>query len=103
MTISTLIGEEENAQDVVAHDLDYICSNLQSEFGSLSGKRLLITGGAGFLGYYLVQSVLDWNRKSDKSGMIHVTVYDNYLRGVPAWLSELDGTPCLTLKKYDVS
>lgn len=103
MTISTLIGEEANAQDVVAHDLDYICSNLQTEFGSMSGKRLLITGGAGFLGYYLVQSVLDWNKKSSEAGMIHVTVYDNYLRGVPAWLSELDGTPGLTLKKYDVS
>lgn len=103
MTNSTLIGEEANAQDVVAHDLDYICSNLQTEFGSMSGKSLLITGGAGFLGYYLVQSVLNWNKKSNEAEMIHVTVYDNYLRGVPAWLSDLDGTPGLTLKKYDVS
>ena len=103
MSMNTLIGEKANAQDVVAHDLDYICSNLQAEFGSMSEKRLLITGGAGFLGYYLVQSVLGWNRKSDKAGRIHVTVYDNYLRGVPAWLSGLEGTQGLTLKKYDVS
>ena len=103
MTIDTLIGKDANAQDVVAHDLDYICSNLRAEFGSMSGKSLLITGGAGFLGYYLVQSVLGWNKKSDKTGRIHVTVYDNYLRGVPAWLSGLEGTRDLTLKKYDVS
>lgn len=103
MTSDPVIGKEATAQDVVAHDLDYICLNLQSEFGSMAGKRLLITGGAGFLGYYLVQAVLAWNKKSDDAGRIDVTVYDNYLRGVPAWLSGLEGTAGLTLKKYDVS
>jgi nucleoside-diphosphate-sugar epimerase len=100
MTIDTLIGKDANAQDVIAHDLDYICSNLRAEFGSMSGKSLLITGGAGFLGYYLVQSVLGWNKKSDKAGRIQVTVYDNYLRGFRlAFRLEDPGL----LKKYDVS
>jgi hypothetical protein len=48
----------KNSQEVVETDLYYICSNLEEEFCSLANKSLLITGGAGFLGYYLVQSVL---------------------------------------------
>jgi hypothetical protein len=36
----------------LTRDLDYICTNLREEFGRRAGHRLLITGGAGFLGYY---------------------------------------------------
>ncbi len=34
----------------------------------MAGKRLLITGGAGFLGYYLVQAALHWNRTRASRG-----------------------------------
>ena len=54
----------KNAQDVVQSDLEYICNNLEEELFVLSGKRLLILGGAGFLGHYLVQTILYWNKKN---------------------------------------
>src|SRR3989442_10484785 len=50
-----------NAKEVVSTDLKYICSNLKEELDALSGHDLLITGGAGFLGYYLVQAGLYLN------------------------------------------
>jgi nucleoside-diphosphate-sugar epimerase len=90
-------------QDVVKDDLDYIVNNLKSEFSALSGKNLLITGGAGFLGYYLVQSVLHWNRQGPEAGPVQVTVYDNYIRGIPDWLQKLSGDPALVLVKHDVT
>ncbi len=90
-------------QDVVKDDLDYIVNNLKSEFSALSGKNLLITGGAGFLGYYLVQSVLHWNRQGPETGPVQVTVYDNYIRGIPDWLQKLSGDPALVLVKHDVT
>src|SRR5690348_11720951 len=83
-------------------DLDSICDQLASEFGKMAGGRLLITGGGGFLGYYLVQSALRWNERASADRRIHVTVFDNYMRGVPQWLEGLRGNPQLTLVRQDM-
>jgi UDP-glucuronate decarboxylase len=48
----------KTAEDIVREDLADIGERLSAEFGRMSGKRLLIVGGAGFLGYYLVQAPL---------------------------------------------
>ena len=64
-------------------DLGAICADLTVEFGALSGGRLLVTGGEGFLGYYLVQSVMHWNKTSVVGAKIDLPVYDSYARGVP--------------------
>ncbi|MCP4424944.1 MAG: NAD-dependent epimerase/dehydratase family protein [Chloroflexi bacterium] len=94
----------KNSQDVIKHDLDYICRNLSDEFAQMAGKQLLITGGAGFLGYYLVQAVLHWNKEHrGEAPAIHTTVYDNYMRGVPAWLTALENDEYLTLVKHDIT
>ena len=53
----------------------------------MGGNRLLVVGGAGFLGYYLVQSVLHWNKTKGQKRPIDITVFDNYMRGMPPWLS----------------
>ena len=93
-----------SARDVVQTDLDYVCRNLRDEFTRLSGHTLLITGGAGFLGYYLVQSVLEWNKRAgDSTAPIKITVCDNYVRGVPAWLKGLDGTAHLSIAEADIT
>jgi UDP-glucuronate decarboxylase len=93
----------DTAQSIVESDLDYIAASLKLEFASMGGKRLLVVGGAGFLGYYLVQSVLHWNATAGSAAPIQLTVYDNYIRGVPVWLSALSSNPNLTLLKHDIS
>jgi len=93
----------KTAADVVKTDLTYIVSNLQEEMGRIAGKNLLITGGAGFLGHYMVQAITYWNSEADKSRQIRLTVYDNYSRGVPDWLKALEGSDQLMLTKHDVT
>ncbi|MCS6947524.1 MAG: NAD-dependent epimerase/dehydratase family protein, partial [Steroidobacteraceae bacterium] len=89
--------------ELLRSDLDTICRRLQSELSTLSGSRLLITGGGGFLGYYLVQSALHWNATYSESRPISVVVYDNYLRGVPQWLESLRGNPHLKVVRHDMT
>ena len=88
--------------EIIDKDLQFINSNLEQEFGFLSGKNLLITGGGGFLGYYLVQTALSWSKKQRKSDRISVTVYDNFIRGVPRWLLDLREDPRLTVVRHDM-
>jgi len=92
-----------NAHEVVRLDLDSMCANLKEEFACLSGKRLLITGGAGFLGHYFVQAALHWNNQvHPEAHPIKVVIYDSCVRGMPQWLSKLEGDPNLTLIRHDI-
>jgi UDP-glucuronate decarboxylase len=92
----------QTAADIVRLDLDQLCAALQGEFAEMAGTRLLITGGAGFLGYYLVQAPLRWNRSPACTAPIEVTVYDNFMRGIPTWLSALESDTHLRVQRYDV-
>ena len=93
----------ENSRAVVENDLTYICSQAASELSQMSGKSLLVTGGAGFLGYYLVQAILHHNRHAASSERINITVYDNYIRGVPDWLVALEKEPSLRITRHDIT
>jgi UDP-glucuronate decarboxylase len=74
---------------IVTADLDRLAERLDHVFARLSGRDVLITGGAGFLGHYLVQAPLAWNRANPAQAAVRVTVHDNFLRGVPGWLDGL--------------
>jgi dTDP-glucose 4,6-dehydratase/UDP-glucuronate decarboxylase len=90
------------SRNVVDEDLADLCTQLTSEFSELAGRRLLITGGAGFLGYYLVQAIVHWNARG-RTAPINLVVHDNFMRGVPAWLEHLDGTAHLTITRRDAT
>ncbi|MDB4888783.1 MAG: NAD-dependent epimerase/dehydratase [Gemmatimonadetes bacterium] len=92
-----------SAAEVVRRDLSDICANVADELGMMAGKRLLITGGGGFLGYYFVHAVCHWNRQSSTANQIALTVYENFVRGAQPWLDELRRTDPFILVEHDIT
>ena len=99
----SLGAEPATTRDVVELDAEHIVERAATELGRLAGKRLLITGGAGFLGFGFIHALLRWNAGVESSDQVHVTVFDNYARGVPEWLDALHNDPTLELVQHDVT
>ena len=57
-----------NAEDIVKADLEYIADQLGSDVEAIAGKKMLINGGTGVLGFYHVQPMLHVMRRSRASG-----------------------------------
>jgi UDP-glucuronate decarboxylase len=91
------------AEDIVKADLEYIADQLGSDVEAMAGKKLLITGGAGFLGYYLVQSMLHCSGGLPPGDPIDITVFDNFIRGMPEWLRKVEGDDRLTVVAHDIT
>ncbi len=90
------------AANVRIADLEHVMEKCRDELAELAGSRILVTGGAGFLGYYLVQVPLHWNRSHTVDERILVTVHDNFTRGLPRWLERLgDGDGALDVVRHD--
>jgi len=90
----------ETAAGIVSADLDAIVDGLEADLDRLAGRRLLVTGGAGFLGYELVQAALRVNERGHEP--VSVTVFDNFIRGVPEWMGEIEGNEHLRVVKHDI-
>ena len=101
-SVDTTIHPDLGAAEVRDGDLGVMVADLDGDLRRMSGKRLLITGGAGFLGYYLVQVPVAWNDAHPEAPPIQVTVFDNYFRGVPGWLEEMGGRPDVELVVHDM-
>jgi nucleoside-diphosphate-sugar epimerase len=48
-----------------ATDLEYVLAGADAAFGGLGGRRLLVTGGSGFFGTWLVESIAFANQETD--------------------------------------
>lgn len=96
------IPTEASYNAMLELDLLQIIQNCQSEFEQLANSSLLLTGGAGFLGYYLCLSIVKWNKIS-LNKTIKLSILDNFARGKPAWLEKLTKENELTLIEADLS
>jgi len=88
--------------DLVSDDLESMSHQLAGELPALEGRRVVISGGAGFLGFYLVRALLHWNDAGARE-RIDVSVLDNFSRGAPRWLADLAGRDDLHVFEHDVT
>ncbi|MBD0384328.1 NAD-dependent epimerase/dehydratase family protein [Paenibacillus sedimenti] len=83
-------------------DLQYMFQNLDSsEKAKLKNASILITGCAGFLGYYFMSFLSEY---SEQLGIKRVIGIDNFKLGKPKWVTELSqSNPRVELHSADVT
>lgn len=81
---------------VIEADVALVRDRAKSELAALDGAEVLVTGGAGFLGYLLLHVLAEQGT--------NVTVYENFRRGRRQWLDDLvERSPNLRLREHDIS
>ena len=72
---------------IIEEDVEAIAKNIEKECRKLSGKTMLITGGAGFLGNYFISAIDFLNRNALEKPCKIISV-DNFITGVKYRLEE---------------
>lgn len=88
--------------EVESLDLEYINKNARYEFEKLSGSSVLLIGAGGFLGYYFIKSILNWNDKNSTK-KINLTALSSFRKGLPEWLKKLEKRNDLKILKKDIT
>lgn len=69
-----------------------------------SGKRILVTGAAGFLGFNFLHFFSYLNEREKGVKPVTVVAADNYRRGQPRWIGELAALdPQIRLRRCDIT
>lgn len=65
-------------------DINFVLDNSKKELNFLSNKKVLFTGGCGFIGFYFYWTIINWNKKNKKN-KIDYTILDN-TKKKPKWI-----------------
>lgn len=65
---------------VIRQDIQRIIKVIRGEYTDLEGKTLLISGGAGFLGSYIIGTIYELNKKKLKKPCRVISI-DNFITG----------------------
>lgn len=68
----------------------------------MAGRKLLLTGAGGFLGYYAVWTIAYWNAHHPRE-KIHLTAVSRFRDGVPPWLTSLANDDAISVAPRDVT
>ena len=94
----------DEAQAWLVEDWKRIKNALGDRLEGLRGKRILVTGAAGFLGFGFLHFFSYLNRDFLELDQLSVVAADNYIRGCPRWLTELAAAnPRLKLVRKDIT
>ena len=84
----------------LVQDLEHTYQKItKEERAKLRGSNILITGAAGFLGYYLTQFF--WYFR-DEFRLRNVLCLDNFILRKPEWISDMTGDPRFRWEIFDI-
>ena len=97
-----MYNSKTTAAEIISSDIKAINRDAAQELNRLAGKEVLITGGAGFLGYLLVH-LLAQIGDNDGREPINLTVYENFSRGRKLWLDKLARRSNVKVIEHDIT
>ena len=83
-------------QDDIKHTLAGLTTEERAKF---NGSTVLITGCAGFLGYYMMHF---FAQEADELGINKIIGLDNFMLGRPGWIQKLEANPKIDIRKFDI-
>lgn len=86
----------------LSRNAQLIIDSLGDQNNRFSGKSILITGGAGFLGAQFMYYFDLLNSSKILKVNCKVFVWDNFLRGAPNWIKILEQKNFFTIEKKDL-
>ena len=97
MTMGTQMSDP-----VFTRDSDAVIAGLGAATRRFSGKTVLLTGAAGFLGSQFVHFFSRLNDSGSLQTPCRLLALDNFLRGVPGWLHAFQGRADVDIRKVDI-
>lgn len=88
-------------KDIVKGDVLQIANAIKNIAPKLEGKTLVITGGAGFIGSYII-AVIQYFNTHTFTRKCSVISLDNYITGSPKGLLPLPPDPYIRYRKHNV-
>ena len=87
---------------ILIEDIANINEHIGENRNKFDGATILITGCAGFLGFYFLHYFLD---RANRFGSGRIIALDNFMLEKPTWLMELkeNHSDCLELHKFDIA
>lgn len=100
MRVGPLGRYGEQMKKIMQQDLTRILEGLSAEEqGRFKNSTILITGGAGFLGFYFINFFTHYQKEL---GIKRLICLDNFQVGYPQWLQQLSQEGKVELHKFNV-
>lgn len=87
-------------ENILLSDIKHTLEALSdAERRKFSGSTVLVTGCAGFLGYYMMHFFF---HTAGELGIRKVIGLDNFMLGRPLWIRKLEESPLIEIRKFDI-